>query len=264
MPELRREDLQWCLRRLPKAVLKLLKEQPGKVFVAGGFVRACVAGEPANDIDLFVGSYSDARLCAELLAAKSDEGKVFATENAFTVKGYPIPVQIIHRWNYTEPEALLRSFDFTIAMGMLWYDAEELGPVRVDHVALVDDGVQKGALTLGTRQEVTKPAGWRSLVHENFYSDLASKRLVYTAPVREEAAGGSMLRVLKFYQRGYRIPLDSLAAVVARLTDKVREHGMTQAYRAQIITGLLREVDPNVDPEHVAHLPSSGAEEDDA
>ena len=26
---------------------------------------------------------------------------------------------------------------------------------------------------------------------------------------------------------------------------------------AKVLTGLLREVDPNVDPEHIAHLPST-------
>lgn len=56
MRELVRQDLQWCLRRTPKAVPELLQAQPDKVFVGGGFVRAYVANESVGDIDLFCGS----------------------------------------------------------------------------------------------------------------------------------------------------------------------------------------------------------------
>ena len=71
-----------------------------------------------------------------------------------------------------------------------------------------------------------------------------------------------MLRVLKFYQKDYRIPLDSLAAVIARAmtgidfqqaeaTGNDNEKGWTH-----LLTGLLREVDPSIDPTHGAHLPT--------
>ena len=72
-----------------------------------------------------------------------------------------------------------------------------------------------------------------------------------------------MLRVLKFYQRGYRIPLDSLAAVINRLMhgvneEKIRNEGEnTDAWRTRVITVLLHEVDPLVDPDHISHLPAS-------
>jgi hypothetical protein len=74
-------------------------------------------------------------------------------------------------------------------------------------------------------------------------------------------AGGSILRVLKFYQRGYRIPLDSLGAVIARLMkpvdfDKIIGRTDQEDQLAKVLTGLLREVDPNVDPTHEAHLPA--------
>ena len=36
---------------------------------------------------------------------------------------------------------------------------------------------------------------------DEFYPDLAARRLVYTAPVRDEEAGGSLLRVRKFIER---------------------------------------------------------------
>jgi hypothetical protein len=234
--------------------LELLKEKPGKVFVGGGFVRACIANETVNDIDLFVGSKNDAWGMAHFLVAKlANKGaRLHETDNAFTIHGAGIPIQIIHRWTYTTPEQLMKSFDFTIAMaGFWWRSAETDGEVAQSVV-----------------HHVNRPAGWQSICDDRFYEDLAAKRLRYTSPQRNEDAGGSLLRVLKFYQRGYRIPLDSLGAVVARLqTGVITEalhgaKGSTEEERlARVLTGLLHEVDPNIDPEHIAHLPS--AEESD-
>ena len=142
-----------------------------------------------------------------------------------------IPVQFIHRWTYETPADLLPSFDFTVARAAIWYEEK----------------------------------GWATLCDDRFYPDLAGKRLVYCSPARNEDAGGSILRVLKFYQKGYRIPLDSLAAVVTRLIGGVRDIGAVfergEAEVARILTGLLHEVDPDIDPTHVAHLPATPGEE---
>jgi hypothetical protein len=102
---------------------------------------------------------------------------------------------------------------------------------------------------------------WRSVASERFYPDIAG----------EEAAGGSMLRVLKFYQRGYRIPLDSLGAVITRLVDGVdfekvfgvKSVEIATLHFERIITSLLQEVDPMIDPDHIAHLPSADEVADD-
>jgi hypothetical protein len=205
------------------------------VFLAGGYIRACVANEPVADIDLFAPDEERASLYARVLAG--DE-KISKSKNAFTfrIKGFDTPIQVIHRWTFAKPEEVIESFDFTVAKAMVWCSSGS-----VDH----------------TRK-------WESLIHDDFYSDLAAKRLVYTSPIRNEDAGGSVLRLLKFYSKGYRTPLDSLAAVIARLVVQgvveeglsklgpTREEAMTVA-----LTGLLHEVDPLLDPEHIYHLPST-------
>lgn len=62
---------------------------------------------------------------------------------------------------------------------------------------------------------------------------------------------------------GYRIPLDSLAKVCARLLVGLRGPVDTlpllaeEAAFGDSIEGLLRLVDPGVDPAHEAHLPST-------
>ena len=226
MIELNVRDLHYILRRTPKVVVHTLKAYPARVFMAGGFIRSCVANEPVADIDLFVPDASMAAMAEVRLAGVSR----YATQNAVTVRlkdaNVP-PIQIIHRWTYEKPEELIESFDFTIAKSVVWWEANK----------------------------------WCSSIHPDFYSDLASKRLIYTRPKRNEDAGGSLLRVLKFYQKGYRIPLDSMGAVLARLVRGVRTEALPHGYTdeealSKVLTGLLYEVDPLLDPQHLFHLSS--------
>lgn len=230
MQSLRKQDLFWILRRLPRPVVNLMKTQLN-LFMAGGFIRACVAGEEAQDVDLFAPDLERAELYARVLVV--DKGSaVFRTKNALTIRlpEVALPIQVIHRWTYAKPEDLIESFDFTVAKGVVWFNK------ALDN--------------------------WDSLVHDDFYADLAAKRLVYTKPQRNEDAGGSLLRVLKFYQKGYRIPLDSLAKVAARLMLGVRSEalgalaGDHETALGIALTGLLHEVDPLQDPHHIFHLPS--------
>lgn len=225
------EDVKWLVRRLPNDVRETLIAVGEGIFVAGGFIRACIAHEPVNDVDLFMRSPDAAKLAAAALA-KSRGGTAHETDNALTVRGKP-PVQFIHRWTFQSPDECVTSFDFTIARAAVWHSSE----------------------------------GWQSTCDPRFYADLAAKRLTYCSPVREEAAAGSLLRVLKFYQRGYRIPLDSLADVMGRVFRGINEE--TRLANApggleRVILGMLHEVDPLVDLSHAAHLPSSRAIEGEA
>lgn len=212
-----------------------MKAHPGELFIAGGYVRSRVSQEKVNDIDLFVPSVEKAMEFAKELVGEGNEKRIHKTQNALTVKGLGVTVQFIHRWTYTVPTDMLLDFDFTIASAAFWYEVDR----------------------------------WKSACHSDFYADLAAKRLVYMAPKRAEDAGGSLLRVLKFYQRGYRIPLDSFGAVIARLVQgvdmvKIMAYGEHREQQmAKVLTGLLREVDPNIDPDHIAHLPSTTEQVED-
>jgi hypothetical protein len=233
-------DLQWLLRRTPAKVLKEVVDRKGRLMIAGGCIRACIANEEINDIDLFACNALEAVSVANMLApdqdrAKNDKGLlpgIHATDNAFTLTNYRPVVQLIHRWTFETPEQCIASFDFTIAQAAVWHDGN----------------------------------AWCSIVGERFYADLAAKRLIYTSPKRNEEPGGSLLRVLKFYQRGYRIPLDSFGAAIARMVKAVdfSKINNDEAQLAKVLTGLLREVDPNIDPKHIAHLPSESAEAEEA
>lgn len=226
------QDLRWALVRLPKNLKAVMEEKEwlGNIYVGGGYLRSIVSGEKINDVDVFVKTEKDAELLAYKLS--SDKKDIIKTDNAYTVKG-KTTIQIIHRWLFQRAEDVSNSFDFTVCCAVI-YCREKSGEA--------------------------KTIEWNSFCDERFYRDLASKRLTYRSPISNEDAGGSMLRVLKYYQKGYRIPLDSLGGVIARLVVKLRSDGVDMGNEqavAKVLAGLLVEVDPSIDPLHLAHLPSS-------
>ena len=231
MKELSKVDLHHVLSRTPRDVRDLLKAN--KLFLAGGFIRAIIAGEKPSDIDLLGPDKTALEMYAVNLAS-ARSGRVHKTDNALTVLSSPkLPIQFITRWIYDDVETLIRQFDFTIVQAAIWY-------------GLVEEPPAPGEKWQGE---------WKSICSDGFYPDLAARRLVYTNPVRHEDAGGSMLRVIKYIKRGYNIQVPSLAGVVARfiaglkisndsisIIDSV-EH-INETWAAPILMALLREVDP--------------------
>lgn len=212
------------------------KSNEASLFLAGGFIRSAIAREEVNDVDLFASTKTLANEVANEFATAVN-GRVYASDNAYTVRAKPYDIQVIHRWTFPSPEQCVESFDFTIARAALW---------AVRHIAA------NGEISHAT---------WASTADEDFYSDLAARRLVYRSPVREEEAGGSLLRLLKFYRRNYTAPLDTLAAVMARLVMKVRpddiaktvafdnlegKQNTEERQTSKVLLGLLHEVDPNI------------------
>lgn len=221
MAELNEFDVTNVVGRLPFQVLNMLRDNSGKLFVAGGMIRSCVAGETINDVDLFTSSKDLSDTLSKKLSTDKNVQR-YDTQFAYTIRpSSGLCLQFIHRWTFDDPAKCVESFDFTIAKSAIWWQ----------------DG------------------DWKSCCHNTFYQDLAAKRLVYTSPVRDEEPGGSMLRVLKFYQKGYRIPLSSLAAVIARLNRGVRAEQMwgDEERMKDVIVGLLFDVDPN-NAEHAAYI----------
>ncbi len=223
MRQLEQHDLFLIRRKIPKFLAEELKDT--QAYIGGGFIRAVIAHEEASDIDLFVPD----KPIAEKLATKIiyDNGDLYRvdTDNAITLYDHGrlarIPIQIITRWLFSSADEVAKAFDFTVCQAVMWYTAE---------------------------------VGWNSIASDRFYPDLAAKRLTYTAPERNSDAGGSILRVLKYYRRGYTIPLTDLGLVIARLmkgVDFTRVDATNEEQMPLVIRSLLREVDPLVDPDHI-------------
>jgi hypothetical protein len=203
-------DLSWCVRRLADPVRELLQKNPGSVFLAGGYIRACIAREPIADVDLFVSATTDVKSKVRELVGTSEPGDLISyTENAATIHWKP-RVQIIHRWTFESATDGIERFDFTIARAAIWFDG----------------------------------SSWQSVCDESYYSDLAAKRIVYCAPKRDEEPGGSLLRLLKFYRRGIH------GAARHHRSDPRAHRAQRRRHRRRRMAGeftrLLREVDPEV------------------
>ena len=208
-------DIRFVISHLPKPVRELAKKH--RLILAGGLIRARIAGERCSDIDLFGHSVEQLEAAAAEFAGEGS--RVLKTKNAITVVRHgKTTVQFITRWLYEEPAVLIQSFDFTIAQAAVYFE----------------DGQ------------------WKGLCAPGFYSDLAARRLVYTRPERNEDAGGSLLRMRKFLARGYNIQVASIAAVVTRLIRDLKVNGKPlpihfldgESTIERILCGLLYEVDP--------------------
>ncbi len=221
--ELAVNDLNHVVRRLPKDIRALLSKYHGNLFVGGGFIRAVVAGEQPSDIDLF-GVSKDllVAIAKELQGTRGGKENCLLhhTKNAVTViSNGRITVQFITRWTYSTLDEVTASFDFTVCQA-----------------AIGRGGVEKNA-------------PWVSQASDRFYQDLAARRLVYTHPIRDEEAGGSLMRSIKYMKRGYTMQIGSLAGVVARLTAKVDQQKLSLQDEPQVkrvLHGLLEEVDPSI------------------
>jgi len=238
MFELAKHDLRFIAQRLPKDIRDLMKTHGKNLMVGGGFIRAQIAGETPSDIDLFGTDKAQLELIANALMSVRPGAKMHKSKNAITIiTPDRLPVQFITRWTFDEPSKCMESFDFSVCQAVVY------------------------RLNGGN-------GDWRSCIGERFYQDLAARRLFYTAPVREEEAGGSLLRVIKYVKRGYTIQVSSLGAVVARLFSGMEKSPLAGERPDVVLVGLLREVDPLlvIDGFEVVddHEPVEGEPADDA
>lgn len=197
MNVLTEEDLGLVIEKLPRPLRDWMRQLgwTGRIFVAGGFIRATVAGEEVNDIDIFTCSKADSDILARDLlglspqqwpdAALRHKAGLVETVNSFTLTSFSPAIQIIHRWNFESASAAIAAFDFTICCAAIWFD----GPSD----------------------------SFKSVCDPRFYPDLAAKRIVYRSPKREENPAGSLLRALKFVRLGYSLSNVALAGVLGRL-----------------------------------------------
>lgn len=200
------EDVLQSVRRLPEPVRELLKAH--RLVLAGGWVRASIAGERPSDIDLFGPDEATLKAAEEALA-EDVRVRRYESDFAVTLSWGPWRAQFIRAWTFKDAEAVIAAFDFTVARAAIWWTA----------------------------------GGFTSVADERFYVDLAAKRLVFGHPKRGEnykarESGGSMLRALKFVRRGYRIPVKELANVIGEFV------GHFEDPTPEAMAGSLRMADP--------------------
>jgi len=205
MAQLNERDVAVCVSRLNSTLRDEMQGAlNGVIVVAGGFVRSVIAHETINDIDVFISNdvslnVLNQRLTKAGFAAQSSPNATTFVNNDRT------PVQVITRWMFGNTDK------FTdLRLGT---EAEK----KLAASMMLQDVIASFDFTVCQAGIICMPGGkWMGMCSDNFYEDLAAKRLVYTRPDRKEDAGGSMLRLLKYTARGYRATLGSVSAVAAR------------------------------------------------
>lgn len=211
----------FCIHRLlPQPVLNVLSQFPGKVFVAGGFLRAVLEHQRHDgcdptwddlgntDVDLFVTDLTLLGKMATILLQGSDDPFMEVSDKASTCRlltpdrGDEVVVQIVTGWTAPTIEGILESFDFTVCQ--LAY------------------GVVDGRLAL--------------LAPQYAFDHIEAKLLVYTRPTGSSGAGNSLMRAFKFSRKGYHIHPNEVISIMThmldtedrnenlRVEDRVRKH----------------------------------------
>lgn len=177
---------------LPRALMEVLDEFRGLVYIAGGFLRDLQCGQRPNDIDLWITSKVNATMLTTALrrAATRDIGyEPTVSESCFanTLYGWPNPVQVIFSWRYDSVAELLNDLDFRCCRAV-YHWSEEAGQ-------------------------------WVVTADHSFAQDCRERLLVYVAPEgRVESKANSLLRVVEFAQRGWYIDAENLGKVTLRAT----------------------------------------------
>ena len=207
--KLKQEHLDEALQLMGEDLRAILKDHPNQLIVAGGLLRAVVEGEDPTDVDVFV---RDRKAMSRAVMRLNDLGWVpYTSPKAVTFRlAGRLPVQLIDRWPFDSPLGLIATFDYTMSQAALWHDGDD----------------------------------FRSVASPFFYEEVETKTLTFASPNRSDRDGDAVLRLLKFYRRGYRISLAGLADVLGRLAAPRRED---EHEVAAVLLGKLLDADDSSD-----------------
>lgn len=192
------------VRCLPPEVKEILMDRGHQLIVAGGFCRDVMTGRPAKDIDIFAISEPimkdaiDSFGVLHTWARKQTANSV--TFEEFFPTDESVPVQFITRVYYPDHIDLIHSFDFSVCqIGVYWQPGD------------------------------TGYSQWVGICSDLFWRDIFSETATYTDPERDEDPGASLLRLVRFAGRGYKINEKDIAAVTGRFVSTLTGEPKAQA-----------------------------------
>lgn len=174
------------VKALPPEVRDLLMDCGEHLCVAGGFCRDILAGRDPKDIDVFGVSKRVMDDTIDTFGWENTWNRK-QTANAVTFEPFfpkdgEIPVQFVTRVYYESHEDLINSFDFSVCQIGVYFDGKQ----------------------------------WIGLCSEQCWKDIPLQKATYMDPDRDEDPGGSLLRMVKFAGKGYKIGETDVANVVGR------------------------------------------------
>lgn len=179
------EDIKRVVYMLPEEIISMMKRHPGKVIVAGGFIRALVAGEDIRDLDIFITSEKEAKSWAnevDLDYEVKDKHLSTGPNEEFTYE-----IQTVWRYEFKHPYEIPEQFDYTVVKAAIWFDE-------------------------GSKSKLPNFIG---ICHERFYRDIARKALVFCCE-RDTERVTSIPRLLRYTQYGYSMDTKSMAEVILK------------------------------------------------
>lgn len=177
-------DIKRVIYSLPKEAIELMRRHPRQVVIAGGYIRATVAGEEVHDIDLFFAEEKDVQSWSKDVGLKFEVKDKYLKVEA---EGNCPEIQLVWRYSFEEPVDVIDNFDYTVVKAAIWFDE-------------------------GDKKQAPDFVG---VCHKRFYQDLARKMLVYSCD-REVQRIESIPRLLKYTHYGYSIDPENLAEVVIK------------------------------------------------
>lgn len=238
------------VKALPPAVRDLLEFVGPRLLVAGGFCRDVLRSEEPRDIDIFARSHKALFECIE----KFDDGSYRRKETANAITFFPavagegINVQFVKRAYYRTFAGTISSFDFSICQVGVYFDED------TDHCPCGGNLIDVPGIGPECDQAWKCPCptglhnGWRGICSPEFFEDLTSLKMRYTAPDRDEDPGASVLRMVRFAERGFHIEREDIARCIGRFVSRIdqdyvgSELGMTNDEATNFVKEAFKRI----------------------
>jgi hypothetical protein len=178
------------VKALPHDVKEMMKEIGPGICVAGGFCRDAFLGTVPKDIDVFAIDKETMFNAIDWFEWNAKEYDPYLKQTVNSVSCVPDydhdvpPIQFVTRVYYRYHVDLIESFDWSICQIALYYLS---GSDRFECIST-----------------------------DEFARDIQQGTLHYTAPIRDEDPGASVIRMLKLTQRGWKPTEESIARCLAR------------------------------------------------
>jgi hypothetical protein len=176
---------------LPTEIRELAISEGPNILIAGGFCRDVMTGAEPKDIDIFsVSSQAMHNAIHNFDWTEHYTARLTANAKSFIHDDDGPDVQFISRVYYADHFEAVKSFDFSICQVGVFYIPGK---------------------------------GWEGICTVEYMEDLPEFKMRYTAPERDEDPGASLLRMVKFVSRGYKIAEADIARVMGRFVVKLDE-----------------------------------------
>lgn len=161
-------------KELDKIFAAASQFKPKGAFIAGGALTSAFTGMPINDVDYYFKSKED---FIEAVAQAYDDQLwcVAATDRAVTFVYHDSVVQLMHFDFFADAKAVFDAFDYTVVMAAYDLDSKEF------------------------------------VFHEDFFKHASQRFLRFHSGTRYPY--GSLMRVLKYQDRGYKIGKSDLLRI---------------------------------------------------